>query len=119
MSDVTPDVAKITGLTRVRSKGNDRRWRVIAYFDVIICGILEVRGCALARTDYSVTIWPPRLNDADPRRSLEFLDDGLERLVKKAALAAYVAFGGDDLPAGFPLGAAPSDAGDAPADKAA
>ena len=87
----------ITGITLNRGKG---RCNVIAYFNASICGLIELRGCSLIRTEKDgLAVYPPRLDKNDPRRGVSIIDTQLLNAMQVAARKAYRAIGGDDLPA--------------------
>lgn len=86
----------ITGLTRTVDKKVGRR--IIAYFDVQICGLL-IRGCALIRTaNDGLTISTPRLETDPARRGVSFTSDAVRNAVCALARKTYRVMGGDDLP---------------------
>jgi hypothetical protein len=97
------DYITITGLSLADQKIGDTGKRVIAHFNVEAFGIV-IRNAKLIRTekdDLSVT--PPALGDARAleRRSITFKGDLTRGGILKAAVRAYRALGGTDLPAGW------------------
>lgn len=80
--------ARILGLKLGRSSNVARR--AIAAFDIDVFGI-EIVGCELIRTaSNGLTIRGPV--------ACTFVDSAMHHAVKEAALRAYIALGGDDLP---------------------
>lgn len=79
---------KISGLKFAKPSNAGRRQ--IAFFDIEICGI-EIVGCDLIRTaSNGLTVRGPI--------GCTFAESRMHHAVKEAALRAYIALGGDDLP---------------------
>ncbi len=96
ITDSTSAGIVIIGLTR-NCRAQDGKRRTIAFFDVAICDLIELRGCCLVRTRDGLTVLPPRLDSDDARRGVS-LADSLIHALRVAATNAYKALGGDDLP---------------------
>jgi len=87
----------ITGLNRVtRPKVGSNGFTILAYFDCEANGF-SLLGCAFVRTPRrGLTVWPPKLEGPDTRRSLTITNDQLRQEMARQAQAAYRALGGTD-----------------------
>lgn len=92
---------QITGITFADQKIADTGRRIIAFFDVDVCGI-EIRGCKLVKTEKDgLTVTTPAL-DGDrtvQRRSVVFKSDATRAAVLGKVRNAYRVLGGTNLPA--------------------
>ncbi|RDI51221.1 hypothetical protein [Microvirga subterranea] len=87
----------ITGLTRVpQPKPGRNGYTILAYFSAEANGF-SLQGCAFVRTPrQGLTVWPPKLEGLDTRRSLTITNDQLRQAMVRQAQAAYRALGGSD-----------------------
>ena len=92
MTDIT-----ITGMRRImQPKENRAGYKILAFFE---CTTQEfnLRGCALVRAPRGgITVWPPRISNEDPRRSITFHSEQLRKTMVRSAQEAYRALGGTD-----------------------
>ena len=92
MSDV-----EMQGLTRViGSRPTATGAVILAFFDARVGGFM-LRRCALVRNASGVIrFWEPKTSGVDHTKgSVEIIDGSLRKAVLAAALAAYVALGGN------------------------
>ena len=90
---MTGKAIAITGL--MKNQVGSRR--LLAWFNVSIAGVIEIRGCMLVRLGKNgLVVAMPRLDKDDPRRGVKIVDAQLLDAVKAAALDAYRMLGGND-----------------------
>ena len=83
-------------MTQTKPKASTGR-RIIGFFDVEIGGWVLICGFGLMREGNGVTVSPPRFA-SDFRRRVDVTSPELSEVITRAAVSAYRALGGDDLP---------------------
>lgn len=87
----------ITSMSRVpRPQPNRRGFIPLAWFDLDFVG-LRLRGCGFIRTPTGgLTIWTPKMDTAEERKSVSIFDERLRKGIVKIAQEVYRSLGGTD-----------------------